>query len=501
MAEENGCNGHQVQRSTTAIEWKVGLMNYDKKYLTAESFGHKVNATGTAMKKKQIWVMEQEPGEEVVYVRSCQDCYMSTDKYGHVTVEAEERGEDEKFTVEYSENGQWALKSCKFANYFNGVGDKVECFDKSPGQANWWSIQLYVHPQIHLRNVNRKRYAHLVGDELECSELVPWGSDSLILLDFDEGKYTLKSFDNRYLHREGNLVEEATEECKFTMEIHSGCLAFKDNEGRYLTAVGKGTLKCRSKKFGKDELFTIEDSHPQVQIVSHNKKSVSIRQGVDVSANQNPDEIEDSEIFQMEFNKYKETWAFLGKINNTNKYWSLQPPPLGTVQILRQETMDDSFFAIDWQEDGTAGIKGNDGKYLSNKQTGILYSTTSTLEENNKFRIIIVNRPILVLKGEFGFVGAKGTQFICNKAKYDILTVEHVGEGSYTIKGQEGQYWNVGDDNQIYADSSPAKFQFQFNGRSMMAIRAPNGCFLKGEQTGLIKATSNEISSASLWEF
>lgn len=275
---ENGVNGH---KSAGGMEWRVGFMNSSLKYMTAETFGFKVNASGVTLKKKQIWTIEQDANEETVYIRSSLGRYMSSDKYGTVTVEAEERGADEQFSVEYSSNGKWAFKHVKHGNYLSGNDDNVKCFDKTPSDKNWWSIQLYIHPQIHLRNVNRKRYAHLNNEtnELECSEITPWGSDALVFLDFVDGKYALKSCDNRFLNREGTLQDAADDNSLFMMEIHSGALAFKDSEGRYLTAVGKGTMKGRNKNISKDELFTIEDSHPQVQIVSHNGKSVSIKQG------------------------------------------------------------------------------------------------------------------------------------------------------------------------------------------------------------------------------
>lgn len=97
------------------------------------------------------------------------------------------------------------------------------------------------------------------------------------------------------------------------------------------------------------------------------------------------------------------------------------------------------FFTIQWQKDGTAGIMGSDEKFLSNKQSGILYSTGKSMNEDiNKFTIIIRNRPILVLKCEFGFVGSsKGNQYSCNKAKYDTLSVTSFREGAYTIKGKQ----------------------------------------------------------------
>ena len=274
---ENGANGH----SSGCMEWRVGFMNCAMKYLTAETFGFKVNASGAALKKKQIWIIEQDPANDFVYIRSGLGRYMTSDKYGNVTVEAEEKGDDERFVVEYSKDGKWALKHVTYNNYFSGLDTEVKCFSKTPSETNWWSIQLYVHPQIHLRNVNRKRYAHLNSEtnELECTELIPWGADALVFLDFVEGQYALKSCDNRFLNREGSLQENIDANSLYMMEIHSGSLAFKDSEGRYLTAVGKWTMKGRNKTISKDELFTIEDSHPQVQIVSHNGKSVSVKQG------------------------------------------------------------------------------------------------------------------------------------------------------------------------------------------------------------------------------
>ena len=95
----------------------------------------------------------------------------------------------------------------------------------------------------------------------------------------------------------------------------------------------------------------------------------------------------------------------------------------------------DGFFSLDWQSDGTVGIKGSDGKYLSNKKTGALFSSSPDLGDDEKFKITIVNRPLLVLKGEHGFVGIKGSQYICNKAKYDMLSVEVTKSDKYVIKG------------------------------------------------------------------
>ena len=101
----------------------------------------------------------------------------------------------------------------------------------------------------------------------------------------------------------------------------------------------------------------------------------------------------------------------------------------------------DGFFSIDWQEDGSVGIKGTDGKYLSNKQTGALFSLSSELGDQQKFKILIVNRPLLVLKGEHGFVGTKMGQYICNKAKHDMLSLEITSRDTYILKGKHNAWW------------------------------------------------------------
>ncbi len=297
MSFANGVNGFNKPANET-LEWKLGLVNSHGKYLTAETFGFKINASGTSLRKKQLWILEHDPKQdEVVYIKSHLGRYLSGDKKGNVKCESEEKGQDEKFTIEYSEDkgsfeksGKWAVRNLTHGFYFGGADDNLRCYEKSPTPTEWWTVRLAVHPQVNMRNVNRKKYAHLArdNDAIHCDELIPWGQDALITLEFRDGKYAVRTCDNRFLSKNGQLVGQCSKDTLYNLEIKSGQhagMALKDSSGYYLTAIGPNAVMQASTKLkpwaklSKDELFTMEDSHPQVFITAHNGKKVSIKQG------------------------------------------------------------------------------------------------------------------------------------------------------------------------------------------------------------------------------
>lgn len=140
--------------------------------------------------------------------------------------------------------------------------------------------------QVNLRSVGRKRFAHLSEnfDEIHVDANVPWGEDTLFTLEFridDGGKYALHTCNNKYLSREGKLVDVCNQNCLFSLEYQSGLLALRDHSGAYLSPIGsKALLKTRSQTVTKDELFSLEDSLPQASFIAAlNSRYVSVKQG------------------------------------------------------------------------------------------------------------------------------------------------------------------------------------------------------------------------------
>ena len=68
--------------------------------------------------------------------------------------------------------------------------------------------------------------------------------------------------------------------------------------------------------------------------------------------------------------------------------------------------------------------------------------------------------------------------------------------------GINGKYWNVDNQGMINADcGEPQSFIFELRGQSRFSIKAPNNCYIKGEQNGIFSAKSTELSKATLWEY
>ena len=258
--------------------YSVGLVNCQNKYLTAESFGFQVNASGTNLKKKQVWQVEQDAS--AIYLKSHLGRYLTSDKNGKLSCEAEEREDDAKFTITYQADGKLALKS-KYDRYLGGEEDQINAFATGIGKAESWTLQLAIHPQVNLLHNVRKRYAHLESNEIQVSEDIPWGADALITLEFKNGKYALLSSDSRYLNSDGSLDENLTDKGQYLIEFHEGRVAFRTHEGKFLTCVGnKGKIQSSKKDVaGRDEQFSLVDNHPQCMLTAQNERMVSIRQG------------------------------------------------------------------------------------------------------------------------------------------------------------------------------------------------------------------------------
>ncbi|KAM4597812.1 fascin-2a [Polymixia lowei] len=483
-----------------ALKLQFGLINHENRYLTAEAFGFKVNASATSMKKKQIWTLEQnEQDGQVVFLRSHLGRYLASDKDGKVICGSDKPDFDCRFLIVPQSDGRWALQSEPYLRYFGGSADYLSCFSQAIGEPELWAVHLALHPQASLLSMARKRYAHLSASEGEMSvdSNIPWGVDSLVTLVYTEGKYSLKTCDSRFLNNDGKLVKENLPSTAFTLELKSGKLAFKDCGGKYLTPMGPtGTLRSgRCSKPGKDELFDLEESHPQVVFQAANKRFVSVKQGVSISANQDVET--DMETFQMEIDKETKKCMFR---TNGGSYWTLVSH--GEIQSTATEVEANTKFDIEWRGQRVT-LKASNGKYVCTKRNGQLSAVSDSVGDDELFLMKLINRPMLILRGENGFVCHHKTSnaLDSNRSVYDIFLMLF-NDGAYHIKSVSGKFWYVSGTGLVCSDGDkPEDFFLEFLEHGRVGIKASNGKYLRGDQGGTLKGDGTVVDASALWEY
>ncbi|XP_054892221.1 fascin-2a [Poeciliopsis prolifica] len=483
-----------------ALKLQFGLINYENRYLTAEAFGFKVNASGISLKKKQIWTLEQDEQDgQVVFLRSHLGRYLASDKAGKIICGAEKPDPECRFVIVPQSDGRWALQSEPYQRYFGGSADYLSCFAQAIGEQELWAVHLALHPQASLLSVARKRYAHLSSSDGEISvdSNIPWGVDSLVTLVYLDGKYSLKTCDSRFLSNDGKLVKENSNTTSFTLELKSGKLAFKDCDGKYLAPVGPtGTLRSgRCSKPGKDELFDLEESHPQVVFQAANKRFVSVKQGVSISANQDVET--DMETFQMEIDKESKKPMFR---TNGGSYWTLVTH--GEIQSTATEIEVNTMFDIEWRGHRVA-LKASNGKYVCTKKNGQLSAVSDTVGDDELLLMKLINRPMLILHGENGFVchHKNSNTFDANRSVYDIFSLLF-DNGAYHIKSVNGKFWYVSSSGLVCSDGEKAEdFFLEFPEHGRVAIKGSNGKYLRGDQGGTLMCDGASVDASSLWEY
>jgi len=517
-----GSNGHtfadncgvdnNMAGATKAINkgcWTIGLVNSKFKYLSAETYGYRTNANGKSLRNKQVWTLTPSGDGESVVLRSHLDRYIAVDQFGNVTCDQEDKDETSKFEISVCEDfsGRWAFKSLARGYFLGANAEGLQCTAKTPGDAELWYVHLAARPQVNLRSIGRKRYAHLSEsqEEIHVEENVPWGEDTLFTLEFREEapcKYAIHTCNNMYLQKDGKLAPALNKDCYFACEYHGGYIALRDQKGHYLAPIGsRSVLKTRSPTVTKDELFSLEDSLPQASFVAaSNARYVSVKQGVDVTANQ--EEISDHETFQMEFDQDSKKWYMR---TMQDKYFTLQGG--GGIQASETKRSSNALFEVIWHSDGSISFKANNGKYLGTKKSGHLYANCDDFsEERSKYYFYLINRPVLVLKCDQGFVGYKSsgsTRLECNKASYETIVVERGDKGMLSFRGQNGKYLHFHDDG-LSADSDTQSgngFFLELRDPTHMCIKTEQGQYVNSEKNGRISIDSSMKETATRWEY
>ncbi|KAK3511299.1 hypothetical protein QTP70_034956 [Hemibagrus guttatus] len=464
---------------------QLGLINAEDKYLTAEAFGFKVNACATSMRKKQVWTLEhadQAGGSSAVLLRSHLGRYLSSDKDGNVTAECERPRPDCRFCVVAHADGRWSLRSEAHGRYLGGTEDRVVCSTTD----EQWYVHLATHPQVNLYSVARKRYLHAHPGRSELAATAG----------------------GRFLSSTGALVPEPQNDTGFTREFRAGTVAFRDAAGRYLAPSGpSGAVKAgKNVRVGKDEVFVLERTRGQVASICQlirmksqirkfsrwrwTRRRSAVLSGP-VMGNLEPDSERSDSVHRF------------GKVS---PFIFVQDAP---EQLLRERvflaavTSASCFFELEWNG-AKVMLKASNGKYIAAKKNGQLAASVDSAGEQEEFVLKLINRPLIVVRGEDGFIGCRkqGTGTLdSNRSSYDIFQLEY-NHNAYCLRDSAGKYWTVEADGVVVSSSAtPVYFLFEFCDYNRVAIKTQQGLYLKGDHAGVLKANAKSIANATLWEY
>ncbi|XP_072903814.1 fascin-like [Hemitrygon akajei] len=478
----------------------VGLINSAQKYLTAENFNFRVNATSAILKIKQIWTLEfLEENSSMVYIRSFLTRYLGGDNNGKISCDWEIPNPYNKFVIITHPDGKVSFQSEETKRYLGGAEENITCFAQAITESEKWVVHLAIHPNINMFNLGKKKYLRyeITENAVQCDSELPWGRDCVMTLifNFREKKYSIRTSSGNLVACNGMLETCQSPRTLYTPEIRCGMFCLKDSEGRFLSGRDCYVRTFRTNNPSIDEFFSADPSPGQVTIRSLlNCKYVSLRPGDNVYAHQT--QVKDTEIFQITINNTTRKVCFRGI---SKEYLSVGPQnTIMTSPILT----DDCWFNIMYNGPKVT-IKTRDGKLLSTKSTGQLVVGCFAADNSQEFIMQLVNRPLLILQSDFGFVGfGSGTQRLDgNMPMYEASRMTSDEDGYYQFKLlSTDKYWEMDKDGYITGTGEqPINFIIQLVGSNVLILKAPNGKYVKTQQRGDFRAIGEDARSATMF--
>ena len=220
--------------------------------------------------------------------------------------------------------------------------------------------------------------------------------------------------------------------------------------------------------------------------------------GIDVTANQFM-EVSDTEIFQIGYHRdMKDKTTFLSK---SNKYWTADEK---SITIKETNVSPSCVFELEWHENKVA-LKASNGKYVTSTTGGRLAPTSSnTSDPAALFTLTLVNRPLLLLRGQYGYIGEvqQTNKVQCNRGLPNIVQLLHEFDGKYRLKSVSGKFWQIDSDGfVVFEDSDEEYFYLELNGKNSLVVRTGDGRLLSGDKNGTIMAKAESVNKNNTWEY
>uniref|UniRef100_UPI00398F0396 fascin-like n=1 Tax=Pristiophorus japonicus TaxID=55135 RepID=UPI00398F0396 len=487
------------------MEFKVlsfGLINSAQKYLTGEVFNYKVNATGSSLKRSQIWIIEfTREDSPMIHIKSSFNRYIAADKNGKITCDQEAPHPNCVFLMMLHPDGRVSFQSEPFKRYLGGNLDNITCFAQAISDSEKWVLHLDTHPSVNMFNPGRKNYLRLneQSGRVCCDKNLPWGADCVMTLYFDikEKKYAIRTGNGSFLACNGKIESEVTHRTLYRLEIKNGMIGLKDMYGKFLSVKDCNVKTIKTLNPSMDELFVIDPSPGQISIMSLvNRKYISCTPGPAVYSN--VIDINNAGIFQIMQDSATKKVCF----QNISNYY-LAVVAKGFIEVCK--TLDfHCWFQLVYNGEKVA-LKTSNARYVTLNAGGQLLVGPVVIGKQEEFVFKLANRSQLILQSDFGFIGIiPGKQrLVCNRPMYEASKIILTDDGFYQFKiVLLDKYWEVDEEGFITATGEvPVNFTIELITSHQMILKGPNGKYIVAESDGSFKAVEESAKSATLFRY
>jgi hypothetical protein len=173
-----------------------------------------------------------------------------------------------------------------------------------------------------------------------------------------------------------------------------------------------------------------------------------------------------------------------------------------SVQAKDENSSDASCtFTVEWRGPNVA-LKANNGKYVVQMMNSYLHANAADATEENGglFTYEIVNRPQLVLRGEYGFVGTLPSGLLeCNKSVPEVYTMA-IKDGNCHVSHANGKFWKTGSNGVSCTGGVPEDYHIELYDNSMLCLKSGDKYF-QGAQNGAFTLTGSKPDRSTFFEY
>ncbi|XP_062989895.1 fascin-3 [Elgaria multicarinata webbii] len=483
---------------------QIGLVNWTGGYLTGECYGDGVSVLGNSLGKKQTWELKvtakQRKQVVVVALVGYQGQRLLVDADGTVRCGQPVSDKQGQFLLEVHPSGAWTLQQPESKKYLESDGEDVFCVTHSLTSRHMWMPQLAMHVHVVLFNPSSQLYAR-TDPELNrvwVDTPVPYPEECSFILRFRKGACHLETSNHKFVSRLEELATVPSAETAFHLNLKPGSLVvLTDRDGHILYPQGsRGRLCLGDSPTDDKEWFVIERCPPWVSLKTGTKRYVSV--------------LCDSEVYAGS-KKVTPMSAFLFEVDPDTKTVQLKDVhhkylaqrQFKSVMANGYSKEPETKFRVLWHY-GNIFLRALNGRYLGTLPVGLVVARAVRPGPSEEFALRLANRSFVVLRGRYGYVGSSaGHELLqCDLLEPDCVELLPCKHGVYHLRSRGKSFWSLTAERTFKTWGTFAlNFCLEIRGKNLLAVLAPNGCYLRGDREGPLVADSEEVTPECLWEF